>query len=113
MQLTLTASAAVLLTLFSHGTVSETIAGASYKGVCKKMEQEGVASRTQSGGNTEDIAANVVVVVGAGHSTSRRRNAPVSNSDIVIGANVTQISTRDDALDHGSDAAAGPVNTCE
>ena len=77
------------------------------------MEQEGVASRTQSGGNTEDIAANVVVVVGAGHSTSRRRNAPVSNSDIVIGANVTQISTHSTVSDDSSDSAAGPVNTCE
>ncbi|MEK9534860.1 MAG: hypothetical protein VW103_10535 [Halieaceae bacterium] len=113
MQLNLTASVAVLLLMFSHGAVSETIAGASYKDVCKKMEQEGVASRTQSGGNTEEIAANVVVVVGTGHSTSRRRNAPVSNSDIVVGANVTQISTHNDALDHGSDSAAGPVDTCE
>ena len=74
------------------------------------MEQEGVASRTQSGGNTEDIG-NVVVVVG--HSTSRRRNAPVSNSDIVIGANVTQISTHSTVSDDSSDSAAGPVNTCE
>ena len=113
MQLNLAASAAVLLLMFSHCAVSETIAGASYKGVCKKMEQEGVTSRTQSGGNMEDIAANVVVVVGAGHSTSRRRNTPVNNSDIVVGANVTQISTHDDALDHESDSVAGPVNTCE
>ena len=113
MQLNLTASVVVLLTLFSHGTVSETIAGASYKDVCKKMEQEGVTSRTQTGGSTEDIAANVVVVVGAGHSNSRRRNAPVSNSDIVVGANVTQISTHNDAPDQRSDSAAGSVNTCE
>ena len=113
MQLNLAASAAVLLSLFSHSVLSETIAGASYKDVCKKMEQEGVASRAQSGGNTEEIAANVVVVVGTGHSTSRRRNAPVSNSDIIVGANVTQISTHNDALDHGSDSAAGPVDTCE
>ena len=113
MQLNFTASVAVLLTLFSHGAVSETIAGASYKDVCKKMEQEGIASRAQSGGSTEDIAANVVVVVGAGQSISRWRNAPVSNSDIVVGANVTQISTHNDAPDHGSDSAAGPVNTCE
>ena len=113
MQLNFTASVAVLLTLFCHGAVSETIAGASYKDVCKKMEQEGIASRAQSGGSTEDIAANVVVVVGAGQSTSRWRNAPVSNSDIVVGANVTQISTHNDAPDHGSDSAAGPVNTCE
>ena len=113
MQLNLAASAAVLLSLFSHSVLSETIAGASYKDVCKKMEQEGVTSRTQSGGNMEDIAANVVVVVGAGHSTSRRRNAPVSNSDIVIGANVTQISTHSTVSDDSSDSAAGPVNTCE
>ena len=113
MQLNLTASVALLLALFSHDTVSETIAGASYKDVCKKMEQEGVASRTQSGGNTEDIAANVVVVVGAGHSTSRRRSAPVSKSDIIIGANVTQISTHSTVSDDSSDSATGPVSTCE
>ena len=99
--------------MFSHCAVSETIAGASYKDVCKKMEQEGVTSRTQTGGRTEDIAANVVVVVGAGHSTSRRRNAPVSNSDIVVGANVTQISTHSNGSDDRSDSATGPVHTCE
>ena len=113
MQLNLTASVALLLVLFSHGTVSETIAGASYKDVCKKMEQEGVASRTQSGGSTEDIAANVVVVVGAGHSNSRRRNAPVSNSDIVVGANVTQISTHSNGSDDRSESSTGASNTCE
>ena len=38
MQLNLTASVVVLLALFSQGVCSETIAGASYKDVCKKME---------------------------------------------------------------------------
>ena len=113
MELNLTASAAVLLALFSHGVLSETIAGASYKDVCKKMEQEGVASRTQSGGNTEDIAANVVVVVGAGHSTSRRRNDPVANTDIVVGANLTQISTHSNVSDDSSESSTGALNTCE
>ena len=113
MQLNLAASAAVLLSLFSHSVLSETIAGASYKDVCKKMEQEGVTSRTQSGGNMEDIAANVVVVVGAGHSTARRRNAPVSNSDIVVGANLTQISTHSNVADDRSESSTGASNTCE
>jgi hypothetical protein len=106
MQLNLTASVVVLLALFSQGVCSETIAGASYKDVCKKMEQEGITSRTQSG-------ANVVVVVGAGRSTSRRRNAPVSNSEIVIGANITQISTHSNVSDDSSESAAGAVTTCE
>lgn len=113
MQLNLAASAAVLLLMFSHCAVSETIAGASYKDVCKKMEQEGVTSRTQSGGNMEDIAANVVVVVGAGHSTSRRRNDPVANSDIVVGANLTQISTHSNVADDRSESSTGASNTCE
>ena len=75
MQLNFIASITVLLALYSHGTVSETIAGASYKDVCKKFEQEGVASRTQSGGNAGDVPANVVVVVvrGAQHFTTKER----------------------------------------
>ena len=113
MQLNLTASVVVLLALFSQGVCSEAIAGASYKDACKKMEQEGITSRTQSGGNTDDIAATVVVVVGAGQSTSRRRNAPVSNSEIVIGANITQISTHSNVSDDSSESAAGAVTTCE
>ena len=64
MQLNLTASVVVLLALFSQGVCSETIAGASYKDVCKKMEQEGITSRTQSGGNTDDIAAPVNPMIG-------------------------------------------------
>ena len=51
MQLNFIASITVLLALYSHSAFSETIAGASYKDVCKKFEQEGVTTRTQSGGN--------------------------------------------------------------
>ena len=85
MQLKLTTSMVVLLTVCSHGAFSETIAAASYKNVCKKFEQEGVMTRTQSLGNARDLPSNVVVVVDAENSHSRRGNNLVSNSDIIVG----------------------------
>ena len=113
MQLRLIASAAVLQAMFFCNAQSETIVAASYKDVCKKMEQEGATSRTQSGDNAADIAANVVVVVGAGHSASRRRNDPVEHSDIIIAAQVTQISTHSDVPDGKPASANLAANTCE
>ena len=112
MQLNFTASMAILLAVFSHGAFSETIAGASYKSVCKKMEQEGVASRTQSGGKIGDIPANVVVLY-AGSSHSPRGNSPFANSNIIVSANLTQISTQTNSPDDKPASANTAVNTCE
>ncbi len=112
MQLNFTASMAILLAVFSHGAFSETIAGASYKSVCKKMEQEGVASRTQSGGEIGEIPANVVVLY-SGSSHSLRGNSPLASSKIIVGANVTQISTQTNSPDDKPASANTAVNTCE
>ncbi len=113
MQLNLMASTMVLLAVCSHGALSETIAGASYKNVCKKMEQEGVTSRIKSGGSVGDIPPNVVVVVGGGSSPSRRWNNSVANSDIIVGANVTQISTHTDVPNDKPSSADSAPSTCE
>ena len=113
MQLNFIASITVLLALYSHSAFSETIAGASYKDVCKKFEQEGVTTRTQSGGNAGDVPANVVVVVGAGSSHSRRRNTSVANSDIIVGANMTEISTQTDLADDKPATAKDAASACE
>lgn len=83
------------------------------KDVCKKFEQEGVTTRNQSGGNAGDVPANVVVVVGAGSSHSRRRNTSVANSDIIVGANMTEISTQTDLADDKPATAKDAANTCE
>jgi len=113
MQLNFIASMVVSLALYSTGAFSETIAGASYKDVCKKFEQEGVTTRTQSGGNAGGVPANVVVVVGAGNSHARRPNKSVANSDIIVGMNMTKISTQTDAVDDKPATANDAANTCE
>ena len=113
MQLNFIASTVVSLAVYSTGAFSETISSASYKNVCKKFEQEGVTTRTQSGGNAGDVPANVVVVVGAGDSHARRRKKPVANSDIIVGMNMTKISTQTDAVDDKPATANDAANTCE
>ena len=113
MQLKLTTSMVVLLTVCSHGAFSETIAAASYKNLCKKFEQEGVMTRTQSLGNARDLPSNVVVVVDAENSHSRRGNNLVANSDIIVGVNMTEISTYTDVPDNKSAIANDAASTCE
>lgn len=90
----------LLAPLLSMLSYAEPIASASYKDVCKKMEQEGVVSRTQSAPGSEAVTDNVVVVVGAGTRTSQRHNRPVSNSEIIVGANMTQITTTHSEAPH-------------
>jgi hypothetical protein len=85
--------ATLMMLLLPSLTQGEPVASASYKDVCKKMQQEGVASRTQTTPASEAVTDNVIVVVGAGSRTSQRHNRPVSNSEIIVGANMTQIST--------------------
>ena len=113
MQLNFTASMVVSLAVYATSAFSETIAGASYKYVCKKFEQEGVTTRTQSSGNAGDFPASVVVVVGAGNSHARRRNKSVANSDIIVGSNMTEISSQTEAVDDKPATANDAANTCE
>ena len=69
--------------------------------------------RTQSLGNARDLPSNVVVVVGAENSHSLRRNNLVANSDIIVGVNMTEISTYTDVPDNKPAIANDAANTCE
>jgi len=72
---------------------AEPIASASYKDVCEQMDQQGISSRTQSDPGSQQLVDNVVVVVGAGQTSRRTQTQSVSNSDIVVGASMTQVNT--------------------
>ena len=70
-------------------------------------------TRTQSLGNARDLPSNVVVVVDAENSHSRRGNNLVANSDIIVGVNMTEISTYTDAPDNKPATANDAASTCE
>ena len=62
----------------------------SYKDVCEQMDHLSISSRTQSDPSSQHLIDNVVIVVGAGHTSRRKHAQPVANSDIVVGVNMTQ-----------------------
>ncbi len=102
----------LVVPLLTNASYAEPIVSASYKDVCEKMEQEGVASRTQSAPGSESVTENMVVVVGAGSPKAQRHNRPVSNSEIIVGANITQISTVNDESSDSEAAPAPSSNPC-
>ncbi len=85
--------ASLTLLLCCPVVFAEPLASASYKDVCEQMDQEGISSRTQSDPSAQQLVDNAVVVVGAGHTSRRKQTQSVSNSDIVVGASMTQINT--------------------
>ena len=91
---------------------AEPLASASYKDVCEQMDHEGISARTQSDPNSQHLVANVVVVVGAGHTSRRKQAQPVANSDIVVGASMTQINTVNSSLHQDSGLAAPSADPC-
>ena len=88
------------------------LASASYKDVCEQMEHQSISSRTQSDPNSQHLIDNVVIVVGAGHTSRRKHVQPVANSDIVIGLNMTQINTGNSGLNQDSGLAAPSADPC-
>jgi hypothetical protein len=52
------------------------------------------------------------VVVGAGSRTTQRHNRPLSNSEIIVGANMTQISTVNGDAKSSDLGAATSANPC-
>ena len=85
---------ASLTLLFCYPVVfAEPLASASYKDVCEQMDQQGISSRTQSDPGSQQLVDNVVIVVGAGQTSRRKQTQSVSNSDIVVGASMTQVNT--------------------
>jgi len=84
---------------------AEPLASASYEDVCEQMNEQGISSRTQSDASSKQLVDNLVVVVGAGHTSRRKQTQPVANSDIVVGASVMQINI----VDSGPNQASGPT----
>ena len=85
---------------------AEPLASASYYDVCEQMDQQGISSRTQSDPSSQHLIENTVVVVGAGQTSRYRQTQSVSNSDIVVGANMTQINTVNSTSNQTSAPAA-------
>ena len=88
------------------------LASASYKDVCEQMDYQSISSRTQSDPNSQHLIDNVVIVVGAGHTSRRKHAQPVANSDIVLGVNMTHINTGNSSLSQDSDLAAPSADPC-
>ena len=91
---------------------SEPLASASYKDVCEQMDEQGISSRTQSDPSSQQLVDNAVVVVGAGHTSRRKKTQSVSNSDIVVGASMTQINTVNSTPNPASGSAARSADPC-
>ena len=91
---------------------AEPLAGASYEDVCEQMDHQGISSRTQSDASSQQLVDNVVVVVGAGHTNRRKQTQSVSNSDIVVGASMTQINTVNSTSNQASGTAAQSADPC-
>ena len=104
---------AFLTLLFCYPVVfAEPLASASYKDVCEQMDQQGISSRTQLDPSSQQLVDNVVVVVGAGQTSRRKQTQSISNSDIVVGANMTQINTVNSTSNQTSASAAESADPC-
>ena len=105
---------AFLMLLFCYPVVfAEPLASASFNDVCEQMDQQGISSRTQSDPSSQYLIENVVVVVGAGQTSRRKQTQSVSNSDIVVGANMTQINTVNSTSNQTSATAAESADSCK
>ena len=92
--------------------LAKSLASASYKDVCEQIDQQSISSRIQSDPNSQHLLDNVVIVVGAGHTSRRKHVQPVANSDIVVGVNMTQINTGNSSLSQDSGLAAPSADPC-
>ena len=104
--------ASLTLLLCCPVVFAEPLASASYKDVCEQMDQEGISSRTQSDPSAQQLVDNAVVVVGAGHTSRRKQTQSVSNSDIVVGASMTQINTVNSTSNPPGGTSARSADPC-
>ena len=87
------------------------VASASYKNVCKKISQAGVTSRTQTDQAQKPIFDNMLVIVGADSVTESGQRRDVSNSEIIVGTNMTSISTYTSGANTASSFFADPCES--
>ena len=104
--------ATLLLFLCCSFVFAKPLASASYKDVCEQMDHQNISSRTQSDPNSQHLIDNVVIVVGAGHTSRSKHAQPVVNSDIVVGMSMTQINTVKSSLNQDSGLATPYADPC-
>ena len=104
--------AILLLSCCCPVVFAKPLASASYKEVCEQMDHQGIYSRTQSDPNSQQLIENVVIVVGAGHTSRIKHAQPVAHSDIVVGVNMTQINTVNSSVNEDSGLAAPSASPC-
>ncbi len=104
----------VFVTLFFCCPVvfAEPLATASYKDVCEQMDRQGISSRTQPDPSSQKLLGNMMVVVGARQTGRDKQTQSVSNSDIVVGAGMTQIDTVNSNPSEASGTAAQSADPC-
>ncbi len=98
----------LLLPLLAQGGEKRVLGSASYRDVCSKMAAAGITSRTQTTPATDPITDNVLVVVGSDDLNQSRENRLVSNTNIFLGANVTDVSTHTSNTTRASASQADP-----
>ena len=86
------------------------LASASYEDVCEQMNHQGLSSRTQSDPDSQRLIDNLVIVVGARHTSRLKHAQPVAKSDIVLGVSMTQIDTLNSSLNWDSRLAASSAD---
>ena len=111
-QMKLKLIAALLLFCCCPVVLAKPLASASYEDVCEQMDHQSTSSRTQSNPNSQHLIDNVVIVVGAGHTSRRKHAQPVANSDIVLGVSMTQINAVNSSLNQYSGLAAPSADPC-
>ena len=104
--------ATVLLFCCCPVVLAEPLANDSYEDVCGQMDHRSIPSRTQSDPNSQHLVDNVVVVVGAGQRSFCRQARPVANSEIIVGASMTQINTVNSSVHRDSGLAAPSADPC-
>ena len=92
--------------------LAEPLASASYKDVCERLDYKIISSRTQSDPNSQHLINNLVILVGAGHTSRRKHAQPVANSDIVVGVNMSQINTGNSSLSNDSGLGSPSADPC-
>ena len=105
-QMKLKFSATLLPLCCCTGVFAEPLARASYEGVCEQVDHQGISSRTQSDPNSQHLVDNMVIVVGAGPRSFRKQAQTGANSEIIVGANMTQINTVNSSFHQDSGLAA-------
>ena len=85
------------------------LGSASYKDVCAKMAAAGITSRTQTTLTSDSATDNVLVVAALGDLNQSRENRLVSNTKILAGANVMDVSSY---TSNGTRPSASQANPC-